>query len=43
MVSALIIQISIFIISLAVLIKSSDYFTGAAEKVGLRFGIPAFQ
>lgn len=32
----------IFIISLAVLIKSSDYFTHAAEKIGLYFGMPAF-
>ncbi|MBD3354494.1 calcium/sodium antiporter [Candidatus Woesearchaeota archaeon] len=32
----------IFIISLAVLIKSSDYFTNAAEKIGLWLGIPTF-
>jgi len=32
----------IFIISLAVLIKASDYFTGAAEKIGLYFGLPPF-
>jgi len=42
MVSELIIPIIIFIAALAVLIKSSDYFTEAAEKVGLHFGIPAF-
>ncbi|MBU1992199.1 MAG: calcium/sodium antiporter [Patescibacteria group bacterium] len=34
--------IGMFIISLAVLIKSSDYFTVAAEKIGVCFGIPAF-
>lgn len=38
----LIFWIIVFIASLAVLIKSSDYFTEAAEKVGLHFGIPAF-
>lgn len=32
----------IFIISLAVLIKSSDYFTNSAEKIGLWLGIPTF-
>jgi len=32
----------VFIVGLAVLVKSSDYFTDSAEKVGLRFGIPAF-
>ena len=42
MVMELIIQIIIFIFGLAVLIKSSGYFTEAAEKVGLHFGIPAF-
>ncbi|MBT4870204.1 MAG: calcium/sodium antiporter [Candidatus Diapherotrites archaeon] len=31
-----------FIVGLAVLVKSSDYFTDSAEKIGLRFGIPAF-
>jgi len=34
--------LGIFIISLAVLIKSSDYFTTSAEKIGLWLGIPAF-
>ena len=38
----LVIWIGIFIISLVVLIKSSDYFTDSAEKVGLYFGLPAF-
>ncbi len=34
--------ILIFIVSLAVLIKSSDYFTDAAEEIGLYLRIPAF-
>ena len=34
--------ILIFVISLAVLIKSSDIFVGAAEKIGLSFGLSAF-
>ncbi len=34
--------IIIFIVSLAVLVKSSDYFTESAEKIGLYFGLPAF-
>ena len=34
--------IGIFLVSLAVLIKSSDYFTNSAEKIGLWLGIPAF-
>jgi cation:H+ antiporter len=38
----LLIWIIIFIASLLVLIKASDYFTGSAEKIGLYFGIPAF-
>jgi cation:H+ antiporter len=38
----LIIWIGIFIVSLGVLIKSSDYFTESAEKIGIHFGIPAF-
>ncbi len=38
----LIIWIVVFIISLAVLIKASDYFTEASEKLGIHFGIPAF-
>ena len=32
----------IFVMSLAVLIKSSDIFVGAAEKIGLNFGLSAF-
>ncbi len=32
----------VFIASLAVLVKSSDYFTEAAEKIGLALGMPAF-
>ncbi len=38
----LIFWIFIFIISLAFLIKGSDYFTDTAEKVGLFLGIPSF-
>jgi len=33
---------ALFIASLFVLIKSSDYFTDSAEKVGLYFGLPVF-
>ncbi|MBD3360826.1 calcium/sodium antiporter [Candidatus Peregrinibacteria bacterium] len=33
---------ALFIISLAVLIKSADYFTTTAEKIGLHFKIPSF-
>lgn len=33
---------AIFIGSLAVLIKASDYFTVSAEKIGLRFGLSPF-
>ena len=32
----------IFIISLAVLVKASDFFTTSAEKIGLHFKIPPF-
>jgi len=32
----------VFIVALAILLKSSDYFTEAAEKIGLKLGIPAF-
>ncbi len=32
----------IFVLSLFVLIKASDYFTGSAENIGINFGIPAF-
>jgi len=38
----LFIWIVILAVSLAALIKSSDYFTDSAEKIGLKFGIPAF-
>lgn len=34
--------LAIFVGSLALLVKSSDWFTGAAEKIGLSFGLPAF-
>ncbi len=34
--------IVVFVIALAVLIKASDYFTEAAEKLGLNFGLPPF-
>jgi cation:H+ antiporter len=32
----------VFIISLAILVKSSDWFTKAAERIGLYLGMPAF-
>lgn len=32
----------VFVVSLAVLIKSSDYFTDAAEEIGKYFGLPPF-
>ncbi len=32
----------VFIISLIVLVKSSDYFTESAEKIGLHFKLPSF-
>ena len=35
-------QLIIFVISLFVLIKASDYFTDSAEKIGIYFGMPAF-
>jgi cation:H+ antiporter len=38
----LIFWIAVFVISLAILIKASDYFTDSAEKIGLHFKIPAF-
>ena len=34
--------VAVFIVSLYVLIRSSDYFTRAAEEIGLAFGIPDF-
>jgi cation:H+ antiporter len=33
---------SVFLISLTMLVKSSDWFIGAAEKVGLAWGMPPF-
>lgn len=38
----LILWLVIFVVSLAVLVKSSDWFTDAAEKVGLLLGLPSF-
>lgn len=38
----LILWIILFVVSLYILIKASDYFTGSAEKIGLSFGIPDF-
>jgi cation:H+ antiporter len=38
----LLVWIIVFIVALAVLLKSSDYFTEAAEKIGLKLGVPAF-
>ena len=38
----LIIWAAIFAVSLAVLIKSSDYFVESAEKLGVALGMPAF-
>jgi cation:H+ antiporter len=41
MISA-VLWIAVFIVSLYVLIRASDYFTRAAEQIGLAFGIPDF-
>jgi len=38
----LILWIAVFIISLAALVKASDVFTSAAEKVGIFLGLPSF-
>ncbi|NEP40325.1 MAG: sodium:calcium antiporter, partial [Okeania sp. SIO2H7] len=38
----LIVWIVIFIVSLFVLIKASDFFTDAAEKIGISLGISPF-
>ncbi len=38
----MLIWIIVFVVSLSVLIKASDYFTRSAENIGLYFGIPAF-
>ncbi len=40
--SGLFIWIGVLVISLIVLMKSSDYFTESAEKIGLWLGVPAF-
>jgi len=34
--------LGIFVVSLAVLLKASDWFVDAAERIGLSFGIPPF-
>lgn len=38
----LILWIILFVVSLYILLRASDYFTGSAEKIGLSFGIPNF-
>jgi cation:H+ antiporter len=38
----LVVWITVFVVSLFVLIKASDYFTDSAEKLGLYFGLPDF-
>jgi cation:H+ antiporter len=42
MLPPLFIWIIIFVVSLFILIKASDYFTNAAEKIGLYLELPAF-
>ena len=42
MVMEILLWVGIFIVALAVLLRSSDYFTEAAEKIGLLMGIPSF-
>ena len=37
-----IVLLVIFIVSLAILVKASDFFTGAAEKIGIFFGMDPF-
>ena len=39
---ALLELLGLFVLSLIVLIKASGVFTGAAEKIGISFGIPSF-
>ena len=39
---SILLWVAIFIVSLYVLIRASDYFTRAAEDIGLAFGIPDF-
>ncbi|WP_203218938.1 calcium/sodium antiporter [Geoglobus acetivorans] len=34
--------VAVFVLSIATLIKSSDYFTGSAEKLGTHLGLPHF-
>ena len=36
------VSVGVFVVSLAVLIKSSDYFTDSAEEIGIFLGIPSF-
>lgn len=36
------IWIPVFIVSIAILIKASEYFTKSAEQIGLSFGLPQF-
>lgn len=38
----ILINVVIFIVALAVLLKASDWFVDAAERIGLAFGIPHF-
>ena len=38
----MIVNLLIFVVSLIVLLKASDYFVEAAEKIGLNLGIPQF-
>ncbi len=38
----ILIWIAVFIASLCILIKASDYFTGSAEKIGVLFGVSPF-
>lgn len=38
----LLLNLGIFVVSLAVLLKASDWFIDAAERIGLSFGVPQF-
>jgi len=40
--SAIILPVVLMAISIAVLVKSSDFFVDGAEKIGLSFGMPSF-
>lgn len=42
MVADLIVWVIVFVASMALLIKSSDWFTDSAEKVGMALGLPSF-